>query len=188
MSLDQYEQSGLLFNTNFKENANEAGVAGYRGELVLIEGGIADDKGHAKPPVALIRHAVLLTKDDKLTFVAGCLDELSLLENFIEKYKSDFSDDMRALFFAVNITSPMQVEIEGINFVLIPLTEGVAWNELIDELAMEKSDFKGQSPADKIVTAYNAFKDDYSPKYDKVSFEAALSSVADIKREGRGAV
>lgn len=187
MLIDQYEQSHLLFNTNFKGKTSEDGVEAYRGELVLIENEL-DDKGHPKPPLGIIRHAVLLTKDDKLAFTVGCLDELSLMESFIEKYKGDFAPDMKALFFVVNITSPMQVEVDGINYVLIPLTEGVAWNELIDELAMEKSDFKGQSPADKVITAYEEFKSGYAPKYDKVSFEDALSSVADIKRESLGAV
>lgn len=50
MLLDTYEQSGLLFNTNFKSATNKDGTVGYRGELVLIEGGLGDDKGHSKPP------------------------------------------------------------------------------------------------------------------------------------------
>lgn len=187
MSLEKYEASGLLFNINFREEASEAGVEAYRGELVVIENE-KDEKGHAKHPLAVIRHAVLLTKNEKLSFVVGFLDKLSYLESFIEKYKSDFSDDMKALFFVVNITRPMQVEVEGFNFVLIPLTEGVAWNELIDELAMEKSDFKGQSPADKIVTAYDEFRSGYTPNYDKLSMEEAAAFVADIKRESVGAV
>ena len=187
MLLDKYNQADLLFNSNFTEKASEEGVVAYRGELVLVEGGIADEKGHAKPPLALIRHAVLLSSNDKLAFVVGCIDELSLLQTFVEKYQADFADDMQALFFVVNITSPMQVEVNGINYVLIPLTAGVAWNELLEELAMEKSDFKGQSPADKIVTAWNAFKE-YSPKYDKLSLEDAMAKTSDIKREALGAV
>lgn len=187
MLLDKYNQADLLFNSNFTEKASEEGVVAYRGELVLVEGGIADEKGHAKPPLALIRHAVLLSSNDKLAFVVGCIDELSLLQTFIEKYQADFADDMQALFFVVNITSPMQVELNGINYVLIPLTAGVAWNELLEELALEKSDFKGQSPADKIITAWNAFKD-YAPKYEKVSYDDAMAKTADIKREALGAV
>ena len=187
MLLDQYEQSSLLFNTNFRDKCSEIDIEAYRGELVLIEN-VKDDKGHPKPPLAIMRHAVILTRDDKLCFVSGCLDKFSYLEKFIEKYQDDFAEDMKVLFFVVNITKLMQVEIDGINYILIPLTEGVAWNELIEELAMEKSDFKGQSPADKIVTAYKEFKSGYIPKYDKVSFEDATALVADIKRESIGAV
>ena len=43
MSLDQYEQSSLLFNTNFRAAASKEGFEAYRGELVLIENG-TDDK------------------------------------------------------------------------------------------------------------------------------------------------
>ncbi len=186
MALDRYEQKGLLFNTNFLEKVG-SDLLGYRGELVIIEGEVADDKGRTKPPVALIRHAILLDKNDKLVFVVGILDKLELLSTFIEKYKLDFADDIRVLLYVVNITEPMQLEMEGINFILIPLTEGVAWNELVDELCMEKSDFKGQSPAEKIVTAYDEFKA-YAPKYPSVELDYAMSKTADIKWQTHGAV
>ena len=186
MALGKYEQQGLLFNTNFLESVGDD-VSGYRGELVLIEGEVADDKGRTKPPVALIRHAILLDKDDKLAFVVGIIDQLELLNTFIEKYKDDFADDIQVLFYVVNLTEPMQVELSGINFVLIPLTEGVAWNELVDELCMEKSDFKGQKPAEKIVTAYDEFKS-YKPSYQSVDLDYAMSKTADIKWETHGAV
>jgi len=186
MALSKYEEQGLLFNTNFLEKTADD-IAGYRGELVLVEGEVADDKGRTKPPTALIRHAIILDKDDKLAFVVGIIDKLELLNTFIEKYKDDFADDIQVLFYVVNLTKPMQVEMSGINFVLIPLTEGVAWNELIDELCMEKSDFKGQSPAEKIVTAYDEFKN-YKPSYETADFDFAMSNTADIKWETHGAV
>lgn len=187
MLLDTYEQNSLLFNTNFKSATSKDGVVGYRGELVLIEGELGDDKGHKKPPVAVMRHAILLADGDKLTFVAGALDQLELLTNFINKYKADFAEGMKAHFYVVNIKEPMQVEAEGVTFVLVPLKEGVAWNELIDELALEKSDFKGQSSADKIISLLDYYKD-YQPKFDAVAMDIAMTKTADIKREGYGAV
>ena len=186
MALDKYEQQALLFNTNFLENTDDD-VSAYRGELVLVEGDVADNKGRTKPPVALIRHAIMLDRSDKLVFVVGIIDKLELLNTFIEKYKNDFADDIQVLFYVVNLTESMQVEMSGINFVLIPLTEGVAWNELIDELSMEKSDFKGQSPVEKVVTAYDEFKS-YKPKYQLVDYDYAMSKTADIKWETHGAV
>lgn len=186
MVLNKYEEQGLLFNTNFLEKAGDD-VAGYRGELVLIEGEVADDKGRTKPPSALIRHAILLDKDDKLVFVVGIIEKLVLLNTFIEKYKADFAEDIQVLMYVVNLTKPMQVEMSGINFVLIPMTEGVAWNELMDELCLEKSDLKGQSPAEKIVTAYDEFKS-YKPGYEIADFDVAMSNTADIKWETHGAV
>lgn len=187
MLLEKYEQSGLLFNINFREKASTDGVFGYRGELVLVPGEVADDQGRTKPPIDLVRSVVLLEKADKIKFFVGIIDELELLKTFIEKYQADFAEDMKALIYVVNIKDPMQVVLGGINYTLIPLTAGVAWNELIDELAMEKSDFKGQTSADKIVTAYEAYKD-YKPKYETVPEAEAFTRTADIKRELIGAV
>jgi len=187
MALNNYEQQGLLFNTNFLEKTTDENMLGYRGELVLIEGEVADDKGRTKPPVALVRHAILLDKDEKLVFVVGIIDKLELVNTFVEKYQKDFAKDIQVLLYVVNLTEAMKIEVSGVNIVLIPLSEGVAWNELIDELCMEKSDFKGQSPAEKIATAYDEFKSN-TPKYPSQEFDYALTKTADIKWETHGAV
>ena len=187
MSLQELSDQGLFFNTNFLSKTGTEGIVGYRGELILVEGEVGDAKGHAKPPVEVMRGAVILEKDGEFVFLVGALDEVEALPRLIEKYQAYFSKDMKALIYVVNLTTPMQVEIEGLNFVLIPLVQGVPWNEVIDELALEKSDFKGQSAADKIVTVYNEFKS-YSPKYKTATLDEALASIADIKREAWGAV
>lgn len=186
MPLSQYKDSGLLFNQNFLEQTSQAGLFGYRGELVLVAGEVADDKGHSKPPVDVMRGVAILA-DDKMRMIIGALDRLQSLTSFVEKYAEDFADDMQAVFFVVDIASPMQVELNGVNFILIPLVQGVPWNEMIDELGLEKSDFKGQSAADKIVTLNNEIKG-YQPKSPSVSFEEALANTQDIKREAWGAV
>ena len=186
MPLTTYKENGLLTNSNFLEETSDAGTFGYRGELVLIEGEVGDAKGHAKPPVEVVRGVVLLS-DDKLKLVVGAIDRLESINDFLEKYKADFSDDIKIVFFVVDIKDPVQVVIEGANFVLIPLVQGVPWNEIIDELALEKSDFKGQSPADKILTLF-AEMQGYQPKYPTVSLDEALASTEDIVREAWGAV
>jgi len=187
MLLNRYEQDALLFNSNFSEETREAGMMAYRGELVIIEGEIGDAQGRRKPPVAVMRHGVLLTQGDSLVMLVGCLDSLSLLEPLLEKYGKDLAADAKVLLYVVDITKAMQVEANGIDIVLIPLTNGVAWNELMDELILEKSDFKGQSAADKVVTAWKAFAD-YRPKYPKLAMAEAMENTADIKREAFGAV
>lgn len=189
MLFDDYDQRQLLINTNFKSAADAADTFGYRGELVLIEGEVADAQGRKKPPHAVLRNTVLLAVEGKLQFVCGCLDHLSQLELLVDKYGADFAADMGSLLFVVDITRPMQVEMNGVNFVLIPLTEGIAWNELLDLLGLEKGDFKGQSAAQKIVTVWNDYTSGYKPKGESLELDAAMAfTSADLVHEGYGAV
>ena len=188
MLLSQYEQDGLLFNINFTEMTSYSGMTAYRGELVIVEGDIADAQGRRKPPVAVMRHAIMMTKDDdKLAMLVGCIDHFALIEPLLAKFGKDLAADAKVVLYIVDLTRPAQVKVNGVNLVLIPLTNGVAWIELMDELALEKSDFKGQSAGDKVHTAWKAF-DDYKPKYPVVSMEEAAGFTADIKREAFGAV
>lgn len=186
MLLERYRAEGLLFNQNFLEATSTAGLDGYRGELVLMQGEVADDKGHHKPPVAVMRGVVVLA-DEKIHLLVGALDDIADLTVLVEKYQEDFADDMLALVYAVNLSAPVQVALGNLNLVLIPLLQGVPWNEAIDELALEKSDFKGQSAADKIVTLFNEMKG-YKPKYATADLDQVLASATDVKREGWGAV
>lgn len=186
MLLAEYKQAGLLYYTNFLEETSESGIWGYRGDLVLVEGEAGDEMGHAKPPREVMRGAVLLA-DEKLKMVLGGLDLISSLGTFVEKYKAGFTPETLSLIFVVNLKNPCKVEMDGISFVLIPLVQGVPWNETMEELRLEKSDFKGQSPADKLVTMYQEMKD-YSPKYPTVTYEEALADTTNAVREVWGAV
>ena len=185
MLLEQYKTDRLLFNQNFLSPTSSRQL-GYRGELVIVPGEVADDKGHHKPPVAVMRGAVMLG-DEKLRLLIGALDDIAELPLLAEKYATDFADDMLALIYVVNIDVAALVEIAGVRFILIPLVQGVPWNEVIDELGLEKSDFKGQSAADKIVTLRDELKS-YKPKYAEATLDDMLASATDVKREGWGAV
>lgn len=186
MPLERFKADGLLFNSNFLDATSQAGVSAYRGELVLIEGEIGDAKGHSKPPVEVMRGAVLLA-DDKLKLLIGAVDEVTSLTTLVDKYSADLSPYMKAVLYVVNLKDPVQVALDGVTFTLIPLVQGVPWNEIIDELALEKSDFKGQSAADKVLTLFNEMQS-YQPKYPLVSLDEALANTTDAKREAWGAV
>ena len=184
--LESYKSSGLLFNSNFLEQTQSAGTFGYRGELVLVEGEVADAKGHVKPPTEVMRGVAILA-DAKIQMIIGAIDQLASAQTFIDKYQSDFADNVQVLLFVVDIKDPVKVTLNGVNFVFLPLVQGVPWNEMLDELALEKSDFKGQSAADKILTLYDEMKS-YQPKYPEVDFSEALGATTGQVREGWGAV
>ncbi len=186
MLLDRYESNQGFYNVNFKEAAG-GGLYAYRGDLVVVDGEIADAQGRRKPPVAGLLGGVLLADADRIKLLAGSLDDLALIQPLLEKYQADFAPDMKAVLYVVNISKPMVTEAGGVKVVLIPMTDGMVWNELMDELALEKSDFKGQGSAEKVVTVFGAFAD-YAPKYEVVSLEEAMGRVNQAKRASRGPV
>lgn len=185
MLLDQYQEKVWLYNANMKGVAD--GFEVYRGDLVLKEGEIADDKGRRKQPLFGIKEAVLVAREDKLIFVSGFVDELDQLELLPQLHAENLADSVLMLFFVANLGKAVKSTVAGKSAVLIPMQRGIVWNELIEELRLEKSDFKGQSGEEKIVTLYEAFKD-YKPKYPEVSWEEALGNTVDEKREVWGAV
>lgn len=185
MLFDVYEQKGLLFNMNFKE-ANGS-FAAYRGDLVLELGEVGDALGHRKPPTATIKNTIVLADNDKIKLYVGSLDELTLLPKVLDYYQADFAPDVRIILFVVNINKPLVIETGGLSIAAIGMQEGLIWNELIDIAALDKSDFKGQSASEKIITVYKALSD-YKAKGDKVSFEEALTRTVELKRAGRGPV
>lgn len=185
MLLNRYEP--YFFNSNFREAAPDAAWEAYRGELVLIEGEVADAQGRRKPPVALFKQAVVLAQGDELKLISGSLEELQHWPAFMEKYGADLDPATVAVMFTVNIPKPFVSTINGATVAFIPLTEGLCWNELIDLAALDKGDFKGQGAAEKVLTVFNAFKG-HKYKYPETSVEEALKTTNNAKREVHGAV
>jgi hypothetical protein len=185
MLLDTYQEKVWLVNANLK--GKEGNFEVYRGDLVLEEGEVADALGRRKPPHVIAKEAVLVSDGEKLKFVAGFVDDIKYLALFPALYGADLADDVLAVFYVANLSEGVQVALEGVNYVLIPLQRGMIWNELIDELGMEKGDFKGQGAEEKVITLYEEFKS-YKPKYPSISFDEALAKTVDEKREVWGAV
>ncbi len=184
MLFDTYEQSGLFFNMNFKDKTT-SGLQAYRGDLVLTEGEIT--AGRRMPPVATIRQAVMLGSEDKILFAAGFFDDVAKLPLFDERYAKDYAPDVKLLFFVANIAKPLVLSLSGTTAALVPLEDGLVWNELLDELRLEKDDLKGQSAADKLLTVQGALKE-YKAKGDAVGIDEAKTRTVAVKLGGRGPV
>lgn len=134
-----------------------------------------------------MRGAVLLSDGDKLVMAAGMLNDVAEIPLFFEKYGEDLAPGAKLLFFVVNVAKPLFTEFGGQTSALIPLQDGMVWNELIEELKLEKGDFKGQSAADKVLTVAGAF-DDYKPKYPTVGWDEVVATKTNAVREARGPV
>ena len=185
MLLDRYEH--LFFNSNFKEAASDAGWAAYRGELVIKEGEVADAQGRRKPPHEILKQVAILAEGDDLKLITGSLDALQHFPSLLEKCGADLKPDTIAVLYTINIDKPFISTINGTPIVFIPLAQGMAWNELIDLAALEKSDFKGLSSADKVVTLHKALIGQ-KYKYPEVPLAEALTKTNKSKRENHGAI
>ena len=80
----------------------------------------------------MLRGAALLA-DEKLKLILGVIDKLDFFDTFLHNYRADFSPEMKALIYVVNLERSVVVEAQGVEFILIPLLQGVPWNEVIDE-------------------------------------------------------
>ncbi|MEW5837828.1 MAG: hypothetical protein AB1717_03230 [Pseudomonadota bacterium] len=185
--MSSYANRGLLFYQNFHESAGKPGLEAYRGELIILEGEVGDAQGRRMPPKAVIKQAALLTDEKQILLLSGFLEDLANLPLLLDMYSSDFSDKSVVLLFVRNLGEPVQTTVNGARIVLLPLVEGMAWNEMLDELHLEKSDFKGQSAGEKVMTAYEATSS-YAPKYPSVSLEEIPALTIEVRFEARGAI
>jgi len=189
MLLETYQAKGLLTVTLVNGQTSDAGVYAYRGDLVLKEGALREGTTtDRKPPEALLIHSAMIVENDQIKFINGLLPTLDLLPVFVEKYKNDIAPDCIALIYVENIGKGMQVELEGVTYKLLPFKEGLVWNELLEELYIEKHELKNQSAEDKVAIAYAAAKT-YNPKTPVVSFaEAQDNTIIVVKEAAVGAI
>ncbi|MFI3136300.1 MAG: hypothetical protein QX197_05925 [Methylococcaceae bacterium] len=189
MLLETYQAKGLLTVTLVNGVTSKAGVYAYRGDLVLKEGTLREGSTtDRRPPEALFIHAALIVENDKIQFINGLLPTLKLLSVFVEKYKDDIAPDCSAIVYVENIAKGMQVELAGVIYKLLPFKEGLVWNELLEELYIEKSELKNQSAEDKVAIAYAAAKT-YNPKTPVVTFaDAEAATIVVVKQAAVGAI
>jgi hypothetical protein len=185
MLLENFDKQGLTFIMSVLGATSTKGVTAYRGDLVLIQGGMREGSTNdtdRKPPELLLRQAAILADSEKFIFLNGLFEELKHVSVFLEKYGSYLTPDTTTLFFVENIAAPMQVELLGTTFKFVPYKEGMVWNETLELLYIEKSDLKGQSAEDKVVTAYDSAKT-YKIKADVIPFEEALTKTIIVKKD-----
>ncbi|MGR9115571.1 MAG: hypothetical protein ACU85E_07375 [Gammaproteobacteria bacterium] len=189
MLLESYNKKGLLSITSVLGATSESGKFAFRGDLVLKEGELLEgSQRDRKTPEFVIHQSLALASEDKLLFVSGLFYELDKLAMFVDKYKEALTPDTLLLFYVENIDEKMKVSFEGFTFLLVPYPGGMVWNELLEELYIEKSDLKGQSAEDKVITVFEAAKD-FDTKSAALSLEdASLKTVEVVKDLAAGPV
>lgn len=187
MLLERYESQTLLCNQSVKGATSKSGQFAFRGDLVIEEGDIADTQGRRKPPKSVVKQAVMLLSAERILGIAGEIQDLALLPAFADKYTADIDPALPVLFYVSNLGKPLQLEWSGLHYILIPHEDGAVWNTLMDDLRLDKDDFKGQSAEDKVITMFDAIKG-FKPKYEQVSLDEATKFTVQLKKDARGPV
>ncbi len=183
MLLDQYNEQGLLTVTSVLGATGENDTYAFRGDLVLKEGELREGSDRdRKTPELVIHQAVVLSDQEKILFAGGLMYEVEHLPVFVEKYKEALSADSLLVMFVENIAETLLVEYEGFKFQMVPYKEGMIWNEFLDLFYLEKSDLKGQSAEQKVVTVFDSAKD-YKGAVDAIAYEAALEKTIVVEKD-----
>ncbi len=187
MLLERYESQSLLCNQSVKGATTTSSLYAFRGDMVIEEGEIADAQGRRKPPKSVVKQAVILLSGDRILGIAGEIQDLALLSAFADRYTADIDPTLPVLFYVSNLGKPLQLEWSGLRYILIPHEDGAVWNTLMEDLRLDKDDFKGQSAEDKVITMFDAIKG-FKPKYEQVSLDDAAKFTVEVKKEARGPV
>lgn len=183
MLLDHYNKQGLLTVTSVLGKTGTAGVSAFRGDLVLVEGALREGSAtDRKPPELVIRHANLLADAATILFASGLLYRFEHLPLFIDKYRPAQTVESLLLFLVENIETEMQIERDGLVFHCYPYKGGLVWNDLLDLLYIEKSDLKGQSAEDKVMTVYESARS-FVGKAPNLTYEEALTQTIEVVKE-----
>jgi hypothetical protein len=187
MLLNDYQAKTLFCNVSIQGKTSQAGRYAYRGDLVVEEGDIADAQGRRHPPKKVARQAVILASEDKQLMLSGALDNVLILPQLLERYAADFAPDIKLMFFVANIGKILDVKLNSGSCYLIPFHDGAVWNMLMEELKLEKEDFKGQSSEDKVITVYNTLAK-FSVQSTPVKLEELENYIVEVAKTIRGAV
>lgn len=183
MLFETFKNEGLLSIVSVLGATSQGNTFSFRGDLVLQEGQLIEgSERDRKPPVSVIHQATALAGSDRLLFVSGLVNRLEDLSLFVNKYRQWLSSETVLIMYVEDIAETMTMTLDACTFHLLPYPGGMIWNELLDDLYLEKSDLKGQSAEDKVMTLYDAARS-FDTKTAPVRFEDAMDKVIEVVKD-----
>ncbi|NVK18847.1 MAG: hypothetical protein HWE30_09140 [Methylocystaceae bacterium] len=187
MLFDTFKDQELIWQSNVSGDTS-CGKYAFRGDLAITLGDMHEASNTRNQPKCILESANILADAEQFIFVSGSLLSLDDIPAFVERYGQYIADDVKVMLYVVDTSKPMFIEYEGKQLYINTYEDSTVWQLLMEDLYVEKSDMKGQSPQDKLVTMYEACKD-FKPKYDTVSYDDALGfKIEGAKRAIHGAV
>ena len=84
-------------------------------------------------------------------------------------YAEDYAPDICLFIYAENIKEKIKVALKGFTYTCLPIEEMAVWSALMDDLRLDKEDFKGCSNEDKVLVMYRGAVD-FQVKGDALPF------------------
>ncbi|WP_036292561.1 hypothetical protein [Methylosinus sp. PW1] len=176
------EEQKRLLSPVHKGPTEKAGRFGFRGKLALkFAQQFADE---ARPPELCSDQVIAVAEAGKPTFdfFAQWVLSFEHLGYVAEVLKGLLAPDGKYFIFANNIDllSKYQVEIDGINFYVLPIDESTVYNELLELFYIEKNDLKKLSIGGKIDAVANAGIA-FDQTFEKITFEKGLEVMGPVR-------
>ncbi len=186
MLFDTFKEQELIWQSNV--SGETGGKYAFRGELAITLGDMHESSKTRNQPKQIFIDAVVLADGDQFVFCAGSLNSMADIPAFMERYGEHIPADLKVMLYIVDASKTMKVDYEGKSLYVTPYEESTVWQLIMEDLYVEKSDMKGQSPEEKVVTMFDASKD-YNPKFEELSYDDALGFMVEgAKRAIHGAV
>lgn len=176
------DQQGRLLSPVHKGPTEKAGRVGFRGKLALKFAQQRADE--ARPPELFADQVIAVAQagEPTIPFFAAWILSFEHLGDIAEVLKGLLSPAGKYFIFANNIDllSKYQVEIDGINFYILPIDEATVYNELLELLYLEKNTLKKASTAGKIDAVAEAAAT-FDGKFDPITFEQGLAVMGPVR-------
>lgn len=187
MLLDDYQKQERLQNSGVKGATTKSNTFAFRGDLVLEQGDIADTQGRRLPPKSVVKQTAVLIVNDKIQFLSGNLGDLAGLEMMAEMYEQDYAPNICLFMYAENIKKTIKVTLNGFTYTCLPIEETAVWSALMDDLRLDKEDFKGCTNEDKVIVMYDAAAN-FQYKGEVFAFSDALGQRVEVAKSHRGPI
>jgi hypothetical protein len=144
--IESIYQNALQLKPAFNDALGTAGHYGYRGDLIITEGG------------AVLKNTIIVSDEKAMLLFAAELDNFDDFEAAFERYASYLTPDTLFILFVNNLMSNALFAYKEINVYAYSLDESSVWNELISQADLDKRELKRMDTPEKLDSLFEGLK------------------------------
>ena len=181
----QLEAEKRLLNPVLKSATHKAGRFGFRGDIALVFAEQFADE--ARPPELSTDQVMAVAQegDPGLDFMCGFLLSFEYLKPLVEAMKGVLKPEGKYFMYCDNIdlSKRYQVNMDGINFYILPIHEATVYNELLELLYLEKTELKKLDTAGKVDRVADKARE-FTDKFPSITYEEGLGLMGPVRDLG----